>query len=160
MTTLYPNRFRADFPEGTVVFLIGMRINQLWNVRKWVPVANAMGPMLTELNRQPELGLLGFETWIGWRSVMVQEYWASIDQLMTYATARDAHHLPAWQRFNAQVGHTNPSVGIWHEAYIVDPATSHMVYVNMPMFGMAKATQHRSAREMGAQPLQRRDQAA
>jgi len=149
-------RYRADFPPGTVVFLIGMRVNQIWNVPKWGPVFAAMGPMLAELSKHPGLGLLGFNTWTGWRSVMVQQYWASIDQLMDYATARDAKHLPAWQRFNARVGHRNPSVGVWHEAYIVDPETSHMIYVNMPSFGMAKATAHRSAREMGPQPVRRR----
>ncbi len=150
-------RYRADFPPGTVVFLIGMRINELWNVRKWGPTFFAMGPMLTELSKQPDLGLLGFNTWVGWRSVMVQQYWASIDQLMAYAAAKDAAHLPAWKRFNARIGHDNPSVGVWHEAYVVDPATSHVVYVNMPPFGMAKATAHRPAKEMGAQPMRRRD---
>ena len=152
----HAGRYRADFPPGTVVFLIGMRVNQFWNVPKWAPVAAAMGPMLNELSRQPELGLLGFKTWIGWRTVLVQQYWESIDQLMTYAAARDAKHLPAWKQFNARVGHHNPSVGIWHEAYVVDPATSHLVYVNMPAFGMAKATQHLPAREMGPQPVRRR----
>ncbi len=150
-------RYHADFPPGTVIFLIGMRINELWNVRKWGPTFLAMGPMLTELSKKPDLGLLGFNTWVGWRSVMVQQYWSSIDQLMEYAAAKDAAHLPAWKRFNARVGHDNSSVGVWHEAYVVDPATSHIVYVNMPAFGMAKATSLRPAREMGVQPMHRRD---
>jgi len=153
-------RYRADFPPGTVVFLIGMRINQFWNVPKWGPVAAAMGPMLAELGKKPELGLLGATSWIGWRSVMVQQYWASIDQLMAYASARDAVHLPAWKRFNSRVGHQNPSVGIWHEAYVVDPKTSHIVYVHMPAFGMARATSNRPARTMGQQLLHRRDSPA
>lgn len=149
-------RFRADFPAGTVVFLIGMRINQAWNVPKWGPVAAAMGPMLVELGKNPELGMLGATSWLGWRSVMVQQYWASIEQLMAYATSRDAAHLPAWKRFNSRVGHENPSVGIWHEAYVVDPETSHIVYVNMPPFGMARATSNRPAHSMGQQPIHRR----
>lgn len=153
----HAGRYRADFPPSTVVFLIGMRINELWNIRKWGPTFVAMAPMLTELSKNPDLGLLGFNTWVGWRSVMVQQYWASIDQLMEYATARDAAHLPAWKRFNARIGHDNPSVGVWHEAYVVDPATSHIVYVNMPPFGMAKATAHRPAKEMGVPPMQHRD---
>lgn len=49
---------RAAFPEGTVVFLIGMRINSLWRVRAWLPVFIAMPRMLRELYRQPEPGLL------------------------------------------------------------------------------------------------------
>lgn len=155
-----PGRNRADFPEGTVVFLIGMRINQLWNVRKWGPVTFAMGPMLRELGQHPELGLLGYKTWISGRDVMVQQYWSDIDHLMRYATARDAAHLPAWQRYNKTVGHQNPSVGVWHEAYVVSPQAAHIIYVNMPPFGMGKATDTRSAREMGAQPVHRRADAA
>ncbi|HEU0164149.1 MAG TPA: DUF4188 domain-containing protein, partial [Thermomicrobiales bacterium] len=132
-----------------------MRINQLWNVRKWGPVAAAMGPMLAELSREPSLGLLGFKSWVSWRSVIVQQYWTNSEQLMAYASSRDANHLPAWKRFNARVGHNNPAVGIWHEAYVVEPETTHIVYVNMPPFGMGKATSLRPANEMGSQPLRR-----
>lgn len=32
------NAIRADFREGTVVFLIGMRINRWRTIRGWVPV--------------------------------------------------------------------------------------------------------------------------
>ncbi|MGB3328783.1 MAG: DUF4188 domain-containing protein [Thermomicrobiales bacterium] len=151
-----PGRFRADFPDGTVVFLIGMHINQLWNVPRWLSVASAMGPMLRELATNPELGLLDAKTWISGRDVMVQQYWSDIDHLMRYATARDAAHLPAWQRYNRVVGHANAAVGVWHEAYIADPQSTHAVYVNMPPIGMARATSLRPAREMGAQPIRRR----
>ena len=42
MSEFQSRRFRADFPEGTVVFLIGMRINDLRRVREWLPVFMAM----------------------------------------------------------------------------------------------------------------------
>ena len=29
-------RYRAEFPEGTVVFMIGMRVNRPWRVRAWL----------------------------------------------------------------------------------------------------------------------------
>jgi hypothetical protein len=138
---VYPGRHTAEFPPGTVVFLIGMRINSFRQLRHWLPVFLAMPKMLAELRRHPELGLLGVRQWFGWRLVTVQQYWRSMDDLMTYAQAADKEHLPAWKAFNHR-SHGNPSTGIWHEAYVVDPATSHLVYVNMPVFGMAEATTH------------------
>jgi hypothetical protein len=53
-----PNRFRADFPPGTVVFLIGMRINRWRSPRSWLPAFGAMPRMLRELSAPPELGFL------------------------------------------------------------------------------------------------------
>ena len=120
-----------------MVFLIGMRINQFWKVRKWLPVVRAMGRMLPELYRQPALGLLHHEMWFG-RTLILVQYWRSMDQLMDYAKARDSQHLPAWQAFNKAIG-TDGSVGIWHETYQAGPGTHENVYVNMPAFGMGKA---------------------
>ena len=61
-----------------------------------------------------------------------------MNQLMEYAKAKDAQHLPAWQAFHNAVG-TDGSVGIWHETYMAGPGTHENVYVNMPPFGMGKA---------------------
>lgn len=145
-------RTRADFPPGTVVFLIGMRVNSFRSVRNWLPVLAAMPKMLGELFRNPELGLLGARTWVGWRVVMVQQYWESMDALMSYAAARDSEHLPAWRAFNRR-SRGSAATGIWHEAYTVDPATSHIVYANMPPFGMAEATNLVSASDMPPQVI-------
>ena len=43
-------RMTADIDGEVVLFLIGMRINKLWKIHKWRPVANAMKRMLTEYN--------------------------------------------------------------------------------------------------------------
>lgn len=132
-------RWRADFPAGTVVFLIGMRITSFWRVWDWLPVFVAMPGMIRELSQHPELGLLGARSWMSWRLTMVQQYWASMDQLMAYAADREAQHLPAWRAFNRRA-RSGRSVGIWHEAYIVQPDGAHVVYVNMPPFGIGEAT--------------------
>ena len=34
------------------------------------------------------------------------------------------------------------TVGIWHETYLIQPHQYEAVYGNMPVFGLAKATQH------------------
>ena len=130
-------RLTATIDGDFVVFLIGMRINQLWKVHKWWPVAAAMPRMLTELYRQPERGLLHAQSWFG-RTIVVVQYWRSMDQLMAYATDRQSAHLPAWKAFNQAVG-IDGSVGIWHETYAVAADAHESVYVNMPPFGLGRA---------------------
>lgn len=144
--------WRADFPPGTVVFLIGLRINSFWRVRDWFPAFIAMPRMLRELFQNPQMGLLGARTWMSWRLIMVQQYWQGIDQLMSYAAARDAQHLPAWRAFNRRVK-AGGSAGIWHEAYIVNPDGAHIVYTNMPPFGMGEATKLVPASAMRGQSI-------
>lgn len=133
---LYRERMTAR-PEGDfVVFLIGMRINRPWRVDKWWPVASAMPRMLSELYRQPQLGLISHEMWFARTTILVQ-YWRDMDSLMAYARDRSAAHLPAWRAFNQAVG-TDGSVGIWHETYRAQPGSYENVYVNMPAFGLGK----------------------
>jgi hypothetical protein len=129
-------RLAAEVEGSFVVFLIGMRINRLWKVHKWWPVTKAMPRMLAELSARPESGLLGGHMWFGRTTIMLQ-YWRSIDQLMAYATDRNASHLPAWRAFNKAIG-TSGDVGVWHETYTVTPGTYESIYVNMPEFGLGK----------------------
>ncbi|HEU4844340.1 MAG TPA: DUF4188 domain-containing protein [Burkholderiaceae bacterium] len=120
-----------------VVFLIGMRINQPLKIHKWLPVATAMPRMIRELQQQPGLGFLHAEMWFS-RTIILVQYWRSMEQLLAYAKDRQAQHLPAWQAFNQAVG-TDGSVGIWHETYAAGPGTHENIYVNMPAFGLGKA---------------------
>lgn len=137
MSSVRAERLAANIDGDFVVFLIGMRINSLVRVDRWLPVATAMPRMLKELQRRPELGLLHYEIW-GGRTTLVLQYWRSIEQLLAYATNRQAEHLPAWRAFNRAVG-TNGAVGIWHETYCVSAGNYENVYVNMPEFGLGKA---------------------
>jgi hypothetical protein len=124
-----------------VVFLIGMRINNFFALRSWMRVARAMPPMIAELKRQPELGLLHAEFVLYWRGVATIQYWRSFEQLHAYAHAREAKHLPAWAEFNRRIG-SNGAVGIWHETYAIQPGNHEAVYVNMPRFGLGAAVDH------------------
>jgi hypothetical protein len=130
-------RLTANMECDFVVFLIGMRINNPLKVHKWLPVARAVPRMLDELYRQPELGFIHAETWFS-RTIIMLQYWRSMEQLLTYAKNKEAQHLPAWHSFNKAVG-TNGSVGIWHETYAASPGTYENIYVNMPPFGLGKA---------------------
>lgn len=147
-------RFRADFPAGTVVFLIGMRINHWWDVRAWFPVFTAMPRMLRELYAHRELGFLDASSWWSGRNILTIQYWRSMDDLMRYATGKDGEHFPAWQRY-LKAARSGRGTGIWHEAYEVDPERSHMIYVNVPSMLMGKATEWKPASEMPPQPVRR-----
>ena len=141
MARVMNGRFAAEIDGDFVVFLIGMRINNLWAVHKWLPVALAMPRMLAELAKKPEAGLLSYRSYWSGRVIMVQEYWQSFDKLLAYAHNRSGQHFPAWTAFNRAIG-TDGSVGIWHETYLIEPGKSECVYVNMPRFGLAAAAQH------------------
>jgi hypothetical protein len=132
------DRMCAQIDGEAVVFLIGMRINKLWKIHKWLPVAMAMPRMLRELGQNPSLGFLGSHSWFG-RTIIVLQYWRSVEDLQAYAKNRDRAHLPAWAAFNRAVG-KNGDVGIWHETYRTREGDYETVYANMPPFGLGRAT--------------------
>jgi len=138
MTEIIAKRMCAEIDGDFVVFLIGMRINKPWKIWSWGPVAAAMPRMLTELARQPELGLLHARNHFGFPNLLVVQYWRSFDALEAYAKNRNAAHLPAWQAFNKAVG-SNGDVGIWHETYVIRAGCYETVYNNMPAFGLGLA---------------------
>ena len=139
--TVVPGRFTARIDEPFVVFIIGMRVNRPLQVRKWVPTAMAMGPMLRELYNNPQKGFLGAEQFFYWPGVALLQYWRSFEDLERFARNPNDPHLPAWQRFN-KVVKSDGSVGIWHESYLVEPGNYEVIYNNMPVFGLARATEH------------------
>ena len=138
MAAIISERMTAEIDGEVVVFLIGMRINRMWKIHKWFPVAMAMPRMLRELQADPDSGLLGFQSWFGNPNVFVQ-YWRSFEHLERYAKDPTHAHRPAWAMFNRTVG-SNGDVGIWHETYRIRPGDFECVYNNMPSFGLARAT--------------------
>lgn len=153
MSPVMPGRFAAQMDEPFVVFIIGMRVNKLLALRKWVPVAQSMGPMLSDLYAHPEKGFLGGEYFVFWPGVTLVQYWRSFEDLERFARQPSDPHLGAWKRFNQSVG-TDGSVGIFHETYMIEPGKYEAVYANMPGFGLAAATKHVPA--MGRRETARR----
>jgi hypothetical protein len=141
MARVHDGRYTATAEGDFVVFVIGMRINKLWKVHRWVPVARAMGPMIAELMRHPDKGLLGARTMVGWRTINLIQYWKSFEHLEHFARNADDPHLVAWRRYNQRVG-TSGDVGVYHETYRVAPGTHESVYANMPVMGLAAAFEH------------------
>lgn len=151
MARVQPGRFSAAVDGEFVVFLIGMRVNKLWKVHKWVPVAMAMGPMIAELMRHPDKGMLGARTMWAGRSITLVQYWRSFDHLEAFARNTDDPHLEAWRRYNRRIG-TSGDVGVWHETYRVPADSYECIYANMPVVGLAQAFEH--------VPVSRRGEAA
>lgn len=141
MTQVLPGRFTAQIDEPFVVFLIGLRVNQFFAFNKWIPTANAMTPMLRLLKQHPEKGFLGAETFLYWRGVGLIQYWRSMEDLERFARNPSDPHAAAWQQFNRAIG-ADGSVGIWHETYLIQPGQHESIYANMPVFGLAAATNH------------------
>ena len=105
------------------------------------PTAQAMGPMLSSLYRDPESGFLGGEIILYRGGIGQIQYWRSAEDLERFARSPQEPHLRAWQRFNRAVGRDG-SVGIWHETYQVEAGRYEAIYGNMPRFGLAAATAH------------------
>ena len=139
MNAILPGRFTADIQDDFVVFLIGMRINKFWAVHKWLPVAMSMGPMIKGLAEDKNSGFLGAEGFTNLRTSCLVQYWRSFDDLERFSKNPGASHRGAWQSFNRAVG-SNGMVGIWHETYKIRAGGYECVYGNMPLFGLAAAT--------------------
>jgi Domain of unknown function (DUF4188) len=138
MAKVIPARMTHDHDGDLVVFLIGMRINKLWRPDLWLPTFLAMGPMLAELSKDKDSGLLGYRATFGPGGPLLVQYWSSHEKLYAYASDRDAGHRPAWAAFNRRARKAPGAVGIWHETYVVERAES--IYSGMPVSGLGAAT--------------------
>ncbi len=128
MAKAFPVRYTAQADDDFVLFLVGMRVNKPWKVNRWWPVASATPKMLRTLGQHPELGCLGYQSWFG-RTTLLVQYWRDFDSLDRFARDKE---LP----------HHSGDVGIWHETYRVNAGAYEAVYGNMPVFGLAAATTH------------------
>ncbi len=141
MANVFTGRYTAQSDTPLILFIIGMRINRIWDIRKWWLVATAMPRMLKEVASKPDCGFLGARTYHSGRVLMTVQYWCSFDELLVYAHDKAGEHFPAWAAFNRKIG-SDGSVGIWHETYRIEPGKFETIYSNMPLFGLAAATKH------------------
>lgn len=151
MADIVAQRQTAVADKDVVVFLIGMRINRLAQVRQWFPVFLAMPRMLRELAARPDLGLLHAQSFLSGRTIQVVQYWRSVEDLHAYSRSGERLHLPAWRAFNRRA-RGNDAVGIFHETYVVPASAQESIAVNMPAQGLLAA--------LGSVPVGRRGQSA
>jgi len=140
-TRIFHGRYTTAVDQPFVVFLIGMRINQIGAIHKWLPTALAMPRMLRVLEAHPEKGFWGGEIILYWRGIGVIQYWRSFDDLERFARDPADPHLDAWRRYNRTIG-ADGTVGFWHETYLIEPGCHEEIYGNMPLFGLAAATKN------------------
>src|ERR1039458_7542679 len=131
MAKVFPGRYTAQADDDFVVFLIGMRFNNPWKVNQRWPVASAMPKMLRALDQNPELGSLGYQSWFG-RTTLLVQYWRDFDSLDHFSRDKELPHLEPWRRFNKAIRDSG-DVGIWHETYRVNAGAYEAVYGNMPV---------------------------
>ncbi|WP_434794957.1 DUF4188 domain-containing protein [Streptomyces albidoflavus] len=123
-----------------VVLLIGMRVNHLWALHRWLPVFLAMPAMLRELVKDRSAGLLHHVLLTGSpRTYYVVQYWESEEKLLDYARAAGRKHHPWWVRVNRYARDSKGHVGIWHETYVVPAGHHESIYGDMPPFGLGRA---------------------
>ena len=135
-----PTRTMADVKEPLVLFLIGMRVNTFWRVWEWLPSFLAMGPMIVELYKNPDLGFLRARTEMAGRTITVIQYWKSFEALEAYAANGQRKHRPAWTAFYKRATSGTGAVGIYHETYVIRPGEVESLYVDMPAnFGLGGA---------------------
>ncbi|UQA97750.1 DUF4188 domain-containing protein [Streptomyces halobius] len=143
----------ADAEGDVVVFLIGMRVNNWWAVRSWVPVFTAMPRMIRELSRDRSIGMLGTRLLMGFpRHFTVVQYWESTEKLLAYASDQSGEHRPAWAAYNRRLRAGRGRVGFWHETYAVPAGSYETIYGNMPAHGLGAA--------VGVVPVGRRGERA
>ena len=158
MATIFPGRHTAQIDGDFVVFLIGMRVNKLWDVRDWWPTFAAMRPMVKELEQHPDAGLLGYQQGFFFGGPAVVQYWRSFEHLERYARNATSLHLPAWKEFNKRIRGSG-DIGIWHETYKVRAGEYEAIYGNMPQVGLGALGDHAplgsastAARRAGVRP--------
>jgi Domain of unknown function (DUF4188) len=152
---IFPGRFTAQTDKPVVLFLIGMRINNLLALSDIAFMSKTMPAMLKELSMNKDSGMLWFHTHVSLpRYISVQQYWESFDKLLAYAHDKSGHHFPMWAEFNRRIKNSN-NIGIWHETYLIEPGKFECVYGNMPLFGLAAATSRAPAEGRLAQAKDR-----
>jgi hypothetical protein len=136
--TIIPGRQQAHPDKPLALFQIGMRVNNVLAVNRWLPVARAMPRMQRELAKKPEAGLLWQKNFFSGRTTLNLQYWESAEKLFAYAHDRGGEHFPAWSEFNRKAK-DNRAVGIWHETYMLEPEDCENIYRDMPAFGLGGA---------------------
>ena len=131
-------RMTAEREDGVVVFHVGLRINALWKVHRWLPLLLLAPRMVRESRRDTRSGLLGSRTVVGpgVRHFGFVQYWESFEALREYARDGDRLHFPAWRDYYRSGTGEDPAVGIWHETYLVQADEFESVYNNMPPHGL------------------------
>jgi len=125
-----PGRRHAVIDGDYVVFLIGARPNRIVD-----PYFKEMGDsfekMVSELEKEPSLGYLGSDSFIGATGTCSIQYWKDTESLNSWAANPRNTHLAAWKKLS-RMGKASTDYAFWHETHKVSSGQYESVYVNCP----------------------------
>jgi len=133
----YTSKPEAPF----VVFIFGMRINNILFFWLWLPFLIRLIRIVSRLRNYRESGMMNAHLFFSGMSLGVIQYWDSFDKLEVFAKDNNDLHMPNNKKYKKTVGKSG-FVGIWHETYLVEHDKFETMYYNMPKWGLARATNH------------------
>ena len=138
---IYNGKYTSKPENPFVVFIFGMRINNVFFIWLWIPFIIRLLRMVKRLREYRESGMMNAHLFFSGKGVGVMQYWQSFDMLEAFARDGNDVHLPNNKKYKKSVGKSG-LVGIWHETYLVEHDKFETMYINMPKWGLSKATNH------------------
>ncbi len=139
-TTVLRGRRTHVRDREVAVFLIGLRVNRWWKVRHWWPSFVAFPRMMKALEEKPQGYLGGYLAWTR-NGIMYVQYWNSVKELYSFASDSSTIHPKTWRGYFDRAKAAPGATGIWHETFVVQPGGTESVYDDMPLMGLAAATE-------------------
>ncbi len=136
---IFNGKYTSKPEEPFVLFIFGMRINNLFFIWLWIPFLIRLYRMVRRLRNFPDSGLMNAHLFFTGKGLGVMQYWESFDKLENFALDSNDMHVPNNKKYKKSVGKSG-RVGIWHETYVIDQCKFETLYYNMPKWGLAKAT--------------------
>ena len=138
MVPIDAGRMVAELDGGFVVYINGMRLNELRAVREWFLAGRKLAAMLDHLEADPDSGFLGYQpAFMGLRTGAVIQYWRSLEDLRRFARDPDDLHVPAWRWYEEDVD-PGGGVGFWAELYVVGEDDYETFFRNVRSIGLGK----------------------
>lgn len=138
---IFTGQYTAITEKSFVIFFIGIRVNNLWAVHKWLPFVVRLFALKVHLKNQYQASLLNTNTWFSWREIMLVQYWDSLENLEAFSRSEIEPHIRIWRKYNQSIG-KSAHLGVWHETYLIKKEDYECVYNNMPRVGLSAAKKH------------------
>lgn len=141
MKDIFPGRYTAEFKDTIIVFVIGMRVNRLFALHKWLlPTFNTLRLWIHVKTNPPKGYLYGY-LYLYCRGIGMMQYWHDFTALETFSHDKNQPHYKAWSQLALQT-ESDKTFGYWHETYEINPNRTEAIYGSMPRFGLAAASNH------------------
>jgi hypothetical protein len=141
MKGVFSGRYTAEMADPVILFAIGMRVNRLLAVHRWLlPTFNTLRLWIHLKTSPPEGYLYGY-LYLYWRGIGMMQYWKNFDSLEAFAHDMNQPHLKSWRQLAVQT-ESDRTFGYWHETYEIEPDKTEAIYGSMPVFGLAAASNH------------------